>query len=117
MSMADSSIAKSIDHTFLKEVDRSSTIHSSGMSILHERTSKNETSLFNKSMHHKTSAMTSRKRTYDHVGASGSSNRNSLYDTYHKIQTLKAGIKPNVNQKPSIRNFPSVKSNKNSVGY
>ena len=70
-------------------------------------------------MHHKTSAMTSRKRTYDvgAYGGSGSSNRNSLYDTYHKIQTLKAGIKPNVNAKPSLRNFPSVKSNKNSVAY
>lgn len=48
MSMADTSITKSIDHTFLKEVDRGSTMHSSGMSMINEKVSK-DNAFFNKS--------------------------------------------------------------------
>ena len=85
MSMMDTSIAtKSVNDTLFRDVDRSSNIHSSGMSILNERAGSKDVPFFNKSMHHKTSAMTSRKRTYD-VAASSASDRNSLYETYHKI--------------------------------
>ena len=56
--------------------------------------------------------MTARKRTYD-LASGGCSDRNSLYDTYHKMSTLKAGIKPNAGAKPSLRNFPHGKTNPN----
>ena len=106
MDMANSTmLTKSIDATFLKEVDKSSTMHSSGMSIIGERQNSSffQSKISNKN---KTSAMTARKRIKD-TGHATSTDRNSLYDTYFKMKSLKhQGVKERVKPlaKPSLRN-------------
>ena len=116
MMTATSSINKSLkDHTYLKDLDKSSNIHSSGMSVEDERTSIDKNTFFNKSMQKANTMGRKRGTEFSSGGRSPrSTDRNSLYDTYHKIKTLKAGIKPGANQKPSLRNFAYAKASMHS---
>ena len=66
------------NNTLLKELDKTSTMHSSGMSVSHDRVSN---PLLQSGFHKKTSASTARKKTYE-ASNMGSTNRNSFYDTY-----------------------------------
>ena len=67
------------NNTLLKELDKTSTMHSSGMSVSHDRVSN---PLLQSGMNQKkTSASTARKKTYE-ASNMGSTNRNSFYDTY-----------------------------------
>ena len=95
------------NNTFLNELDKNSNMNSSGMSVSQERTPKHNPLLQSQSNKKKVSASTARKRTYEPSNM-GSTNRNSFYDTYHKIQTLTKTFKPSPNQKPSLRNFPML---------
>ena len=70
-------------------------MNQSGMSILSSVGGGGSSTFFNKAVKKdKVSAMSQpkRHRLQDQLNGN-STDRNSLYDTYHKIQTLKAGIK------------------------
>ena len=74
------------NNTLFRELDKTSAMQSSGMSVNHDRTSRDrDNPLVSSTLNNKkTSASTARKKTYEPSNM-GSTNRNSFYDTYQKI--------------------------------
>ena len=71
------------NNTLFKELDKTSAMQSSNMSVNHDRTSRDrDNPMISSTLNtKKTSASTTRKKAYEPSNM-GSTNRNSFYDTY-----------------------------------